>query len=265
MIRKCVFSSWVLGCTMLLIVLLTGCGSRSTGATARSASPIAPSGCPGQSSASSTVHITGTVRSKTGSSFIMTTRNQGTVQVAYSSITLVTRESRETAAALQQGAMVKVAVSHNADQTYTAAIVVVMGGLPAGGTGSQGGLNGGSGTPPAGGPGAPGGNPIGTPGDMQGSGGLSSSSNCNVAPADPTNGHTTISGTLQSVSATQLEVSNVSNPGQPATTIMLTSATQFVKMDTVTSESIQAGMQVTVIASQSGNGQLTALALTILP
>src|SRR6266566_2581964 len=109
--------SRVLGNSLLLVllaVLVAGCSlpflsipTTSTSATA------CPSPIPFQATS-------GTIQSINGTTLLITGTNGTTVKATYSSTTRFTRETRVTTAALQNGAFVFVAVTQNADNTYTA-------------------------------------------------------------------------------------------------------------------------------------------------
>lgn len=219
----CLFSG-----LLLLAILLTGCGSGSNRQGSAASTPTPLSGCPGHTT------TTGTVQRTASSSFTLVTPDQQSVQVRYASTTLTTRESLISTMGLQQGTVVKVAVTSQQRQSYTALTIVVLGSFPA------------SSASPGGAGGSPG------------------NAGCVLAPGDPTAGYQTLGGPVVSVSRSQLQVLDGSKPNQPALKIALTSATKCIRIDAVSPESLQAGMHVTVISSPSKHGSLSASFLAIL-
>lgn len=226
------------GCILLLCLLLTLIEGCSLPFISRSAASPTHANC--RPAALQTVN--GTIHTLSGATLLITDTHGKTVRVTYTSATRFTRDKLVTRAALQEGTPVLVAVSQNADQTYTATRIAI-------GNVVQNNL--GSGSKPR-------------PG-LNATPGCSSSLQIVGAPSGgPAQGNGsahTIEGTIGQLNGNVLTVTDLSGANY---TVTLTSATQVVQTDQVSASALQAGVQVAIAATSNTQGVLMAQFVMIL-
>src|SRR5690348_10653494 len=112
----------LLGSTMLLLLLLlltVGCGTNTTGAAA-SVTATATT-CPSNQFQSAI----GTIQSISGSTLQITDIQGKSVKATYSSSTRFLRQSSPAVSTLKEGMAVTVAITQNADNTYSATRIMI--------------------------------------------------------------------------------------------------------------------------------------------
>jgi len=237
--------SRMLGSSLLLVVLavlVAGCNipyiSSSTSST--TSATACPSPVPFQTTS-------GTIQSINGTTLMIAAANGSTVTATYTSTTRFTRQARVALAALQNGAFVFVAVTQNADNSYTATRISLSnaanaGTRPGGGFGGSG-RRGGNGSACGGRRGT-----FGANGGQDLAGG---------------NGSTRgISGTVSQLKGNTLTVTDTN---QADYTITLNSTTQIIQTSQAAATSLQVGLKVNLVGSRNAQGVLTARSVTILP
>lgn len=252
--------------TILLVlglVLLAACGS-NTGASA-GASATATACAKTVQSANSLRAIIGTLKSINNKTLVLTTTQEKSTTVTYSSTTTFTQEARLTASALKEGAPVSVVVQ-STGSTYTAVSVTT-------GSGMKSFTNGGPG---------PGGIPAkqGTPVII--SGGPGSSSNSNGAPATTINNgpcsapkssaKNTSSGTpgatshalLGTVSQVNGAILTITDPTGASYTVTLTAQTQIIGTRSASAAALKVGEPLTVTGKGSNQNSIAANTIEIL-
>ena len=238
--------SRMLGSSILLVllaVLVAGCNipyiSSSTSST--TSATACPSPVPFQTAS-------GTIQSINGTTLLIAAANGSTVTATYTSTTRFTRQARVALAALQNGAFVFVAVTQNADNSYTATRISLSNAAANAGTRPGGGF---------GGSGRRGGNGSacgGRRGTFGGNGGQDLAGG---------NGSTRgISGTVSQLKGNTLTVTDTN---QADYTITLNSTTQIIQTSQAAATSLQVGLKVNLVGSRNAQGVLTARSVTILP
>jgi len=173
--------------------------------------------------------------------------NGSTVTATYTSTTRFMRQTKVAVAALQNGAFVFVAVTQNADNSYTATRISLSnaanaGTRPGGGFGGSG-RRGGNGSACGGRRGT-----FGANGGQDLAGG---------------NGSTRgISGTVSQLKGNTLTVTDTN---QADYTITLNSTTQIIQTSQAAATSLQVGLKINLVGSRNAQGVLTARSVTILP
>lgn len=234
-----------IGCMVLLVMLITGCGANTpttgTGTTPGTTATAPTTNCIDQA--------TGTVQSISGTTFVMNNIQGKSIHISYTSTTTFTRQTTGTTAALQEGKQAQVRVMQNSDGSYSAQQILITNGLPGGtfqgrrqGTttgpafcarGANGsGVNRRNGTPRAIG---------GTPG------------------ANQTN--RAISGTIGLLNGKTLTVTDRSNNDYA---VNLVSSTQIVIVAQVNAGALQAGVPISVTGIRPRQGEITAQQVVIL-
>jgi uncharacterized protein DUF5666 len=225
---------------VLLAVLVAGCDLPFLpGSTTSTSATACPSPVPFQATS-------GTIQSINGTTLLITATNGSTATAIYTSTTRFTRQARVTIAALQNGAFVFVAVTQNADNSYTANRISLSNAANAGSR--PGGAFGGSGR--RGGNGSA----CGRRGFRGGFGGQDLAGG---------NGNTRgISGTVSQLKGNTLTVTDVN---QADFTVTLSSTTQIIQTSQAAATSLQVGMKVNLVGLRNAQGVLTARSVTILP
>ncbi len=226
----------------LLAVLVAGCNipfmSSSTSST--TSATACPSPVPFQTTS-------GTIQSINGTTLLIAATNGSTVTATYTSTTRFTRQARASIAALQNGVFVFVAVTQNADNSYTATRISLANaanaGFRPGGAFAGSGRRGGNGSACGGRRGT-----FGANGGQDFAGG---------------NGSTRgISGTVSQFKGNTLTVTDVN---QADYTVTLNSTTQIIQTSQAAATSLQVGMKVNLVGLRNAQGVLTARSVTILP
>jgi len=241
--------SRMLGSSLLLVllaVLVAGCNipyiSSSTSST--TSATACPSPVPFQTTS-------GTIQSINGTTLMIAAANGSTVTATYTSTTRFTRQARVALAALQNGAFVFVAVTQNADNSYTATRISLSNAANAGSR-TGGGFGGGFG-----GSGRRGGNGSACGGRR---GTFGANGGQDLAGG---NGSTRgISGTVSQLKGNTLTVTDTN---QADYTITLNSTTQIIQTSQAAATSLQVGLKVNLVGSRNAQGVLTARSVTILP
>jgi hypothetical protein len=235
--------SRMLGSLLLLIllaVLVAGCDLPFLpGSTTSTSATACPSPVPFQATS-------GTIQSINGTTLLITATNGSTVTAIYTSTTRFARQVRVTTALLQNGVFVFVAVTQNADNSYTATRISLSNAANAGSR--PGGAFGGSGR--RGGNGST----CGRRGFRGGNGGQDL-----AGGSGNTRG---ISGTVSQLKGNTLTVTDVN---QADFTVTLSSTTQIIQTSQAAATSLQVGMKVNLIGLRNAQGVLTARSVTILP
>ncbi len=229
----------VAGCILLLLLLPTLIEGCSLPFISRSAASPTHTNC----KPTALRAVNGTIQSLSGATLLVTDTHGKTVRVTYTSATRFTREKLATRAALQEGTPVSVAVSQNADQTYTATRIAIEQAIqsrPGPGSNQGSGLN-------------------VTPGC---SGSLQTIGSASGRPVQNRSAHT-IGGTIGQLNGNVL---TVIDPSGANYTMTLTSATQIVQTDQVSASALQAGVQVAIAATSNTQGVLMAqFVMMLLP
>ncbi len=225
---------------VLLAVLVAGCDLPFLpGSTTSTSATACPSPVPFQATS-------GTIQSINGTTLLITATNGSTVTATYTNTTRFARQVRVTTAALQNGVFVFVAVTQNADNSYTATRISLSNAANAGSR--PGGAFGGSGR--RGGNGSA----CGRRGFRGGFGGQDLAGG---------NGNTRgISGTVSQFKGNTLTVTDVN---QADFTVTLSSTTQIIQTSQAAATSLQVGMKVNLVGLRNAQGVLTARSVTILP
>jgi Domain of unknown function (DUF5666) len=224
----------------LLTVLIAGCSvpflptSSSTNTSATSATAC-PTVVPSQA-------VRGTIQSINGSTIVLTDANGNSVTATYTSTTRFTRQVKASTTALVSGTFVFVAVTQNADNTYTATSIT----LTNGGNGQRfgGGFGGGSGR-------------RGNSPCRQGQRGNFGGQNF----AGMTGNARGITGTVSQLSGKTLTVTDVN---QADYTVTLNATTQIIQTSQASASSLQVGMRINVVGMRNAQGVITARSVTIL-
>ncbi len=225
---------------VLLAVLVAGCNIPFLpGSTTSTSATACPSPVPFQATS-------GTIQSINGTTLLITATNGSSVTATYTNTTRFARQVRVTTAALQNGAFVFVAVTQNADNSYTANRISLSNAANAGSR--PGGAFGGSGR--RGGSGSA----CGRRGFRGGNGGQDLAGG---------NGNTRgISGTVSQLKGNTLTVTDVN---QADFTVTLSSTTQIIQTSQAAATSLQVGMKVNLVGLRNAQGVITARSVTILP
>ncbi len=222
----------VLGSTtflLLLLLLTAGCGTNSTGAAASATATATP--CPRNQFQTAI----GTIQSISGSTLLITDMQGKSVKATYSSSTRFLRQSSPAASSLKEGMAVTVAITQNADNTYSATRIMITD------------------------------RSARTPRQ-----GANSNVNCfNRSqfnnPGGRRSGGTTstrgISGTISQVNGNLLTVTDAQGSDY---TMTVTSTTQIMQSGTASAADLKAGEAVTVSGSPDGQGGINARTVTIL-
>ncbi|HEX6484061.1 MAG TPA: DUF5666 domain-containing protein [Ktedonobacteraceae bacterium] len=235
----------------LAIFLLASCGNNSS-TTSGTSSTSAKTSAAATSTACAQPRFsfktaTGTLKSISGSTFVVSTRQGSSVTIAYSSSTRFVRQDNVPAASLKEGTSVAVAVT-STGSTYTATrITVTTGSTTGSGTGR---FPGSSGTPGAG----RGNNPcfnrgqFATPGTgQQGRGGTSNFRG--------------LIGTVSQVTGNTMIITDTSGS---TFSVTITPQTQVMESTSVTSAALKTGEALTISGSPGSNGVIDARSVTIL-
>ncbi len=235
-----------LGGTMLLLLLslfLAGCGasSTSTGTAASSASTATP--CPSPRAGGRFGATIGTISSVGANTLQVATVSGASKTVNYSSSTRFLREATLKLAALQEGASVTVAITQNADNTYSATRITVVnrGSFGTSGSGT---------TRPRAGASA---NCFRSQLANGGGTGLGGTS---------TTGARSIIGTTGQVNGSNLTVTDTQGNDY---TVNVTSTTQILQTVSATAADLKTGTAVSVAGTPDSSGAITARSVTILP
>ena len=225
---------------VLLAVLVAGCNIPFLpGSTTSTSATACPSPVPFQATS-------GTIQSINGTTLLITATNGSTVTATYTNTTRFARQVRVTTAALQNGAFVFVAVTQNADNSYTATRIALANAANAGSR--PGGAFGGSGRRDGKG------SACSRRGFRGGFGGQDLAGG---------NGNTRgISGTVSQLKGNTLTVTDVN---QADFTVTLSSTTQIIQTSQAVATSLQVGMKVNLVGLRNAQGVLTARSVTILP
>jgi len=242
LLRRVLGSSILLA---LLAVLIAGCSipflptssSSTSGATSATA---CPSPVPSQA-------VRGTIKSINGSTLVLTDANGNSVTATYTSTTRFTRQAKATTSALVSGAFIFVAVTQNADNSYTATMITLSNG---GNRGSRpaGGFGGGFGR-------------RGNPACRQGQRGNGNGNNGGQDFAGGTGNTRGIMGTVSQLSGKTLTVTDVN---QADYTVTLNATTQIIQTSQASATSLQVGMRVNIVGLRNAQGVITARSVTIL-
>ena len=224
----------VLGSTTLLLLLLlltAGCGTNptSTGAAASATATATP--CPRNQFQTAI----GTIQSISRSTLMITDMQGKSVKATYSSSTRFLRQSTPAASSLKEGMAVTVAITQNADNTYTATRIMITdrsARTPRQGTNSNANCFNRS--------------QFNNPGGRR-SGGTTSTPG--------------ISGTIGQVNGNLLTVTDAQGSDY---TMTVTSTTQIMQSGTASAADLKAGEAVTVSGSPDGQGGINARTVTIL-
>lgn len=219
-----------------LVVVLGGCSIPFISAPTTTTSATAcPSPVPSQA-------VRGTIQSINGTTLMITDAQGNSVKATYTNTTRFTRQAKVTTSALQSGTFVFVAVTQNADNTYTATSISLSNG------GNRGLRPGGFG----GGPG------------RRGNAACRQGQRGNFAGQDLTGGTGNtrgITGTVSQLSGTRLTVTDVN---QADYTVTLNSTTQIIQTSQASATALQVGMRVNVVGLRDAQGVITARSVTIL-
>jgi len=224
----------VLGSTTLLLLLLlvtAGCGTNptSTGAAASATGTATP--C----SRNQFQTAIGTIQSISGSTLLITDMQGKSVKATYSSSSRFLRQSSPAVSSLKEGMAVTVAITQNADNTYSATRIMITD------------------------------RSARTPRQ-----GANSNVNCfNRSqfnnPGGRSSGGTTstrgISGTISQVNGNLLTVTDAQGSDY---TMTVTSTTQIMQSGTASAADLKSGEAVTVSGSPDGQGGINARTVTIL-
>lgn len=226
----------------LFLFVLAGCGSTSAGASSTSSGAAATATACVQATrpASAFKTATGTLKSISGQTLVITNQRGRDVNVTYMSSTRFTQESTVAASALQDGTPVRVTVSNNGG-TYSAVLITVVSGT----NGGFGGFPRGNGTPGAGGRNNPcfrGGRFGGTPGAGN-------------------NNFRGLNGTVSQLSGNTLTITDTTGADY---TVTITSQTQIVETKSVTAAALKVGEPLTAIGTANSQGTITANTVAIL-
>jgi hypothetical protein len=212
----------VLGSTMLLLLLLlltVGCGTNSTGAAASVTATATP--CPSNQLQTAI----GTIQSISVSTLLIANMQGKSVKATYSSSTRFLRQSSPAASTLKEGMAVTVAITQNADNTYSATRIMVTdrsAGTPRQGTNSS--VN------------------CFNRSQFNNGGGRRSGGTTNTRG---------ITGTIGQVNGTLLTVTDAQGSDY---TMTVTSTTQIVQSSAASAADLKAGQAVTVSGSPDGRG-----------
>jgi Domain of unknown function (DUF5666) len=235
----------------LVMFLLAGCGNNSS-ATSGTSSTSAKTSAAATATVCAQLRFsfkttTGTLKSISGSTFVVATQQGSYVTITYSTATRFVREDSVPATSLKEGTPVTVAVT-SAGNTYTATRITV---TTAATTGSGSGrFPGSSGTPGA----ARGNNAcfnrgqFATPGTgQQGRGGTSNFRG--------------LIGTVSQVTGNTVIITDTSGS---TFSVTITPQTQVIESTSVTSAALKSGEALTVTGSPGSNGTIDARSVTIL-
>lgn len=238
----------VVGSSILLVllsVLVAGCNipflpTSITSSTTSTSATACPSPVPFQTTS-------GTIRSINGTTLLIAAANGSTVTATYTSTTRFTRQTKVTTTALQNGAFVFVAVTQNADNTYTATRISLSNAANAGSR--PGGAFGGSGR---------------RGGNRSACGGRRGFLGANGGQdlAGGTGNTRGIAGTVSQLKGNTLTVTDVN---QADYTVTLNSTTQIIQTSQAAATSLQVGMKVNLVGLRNAQGVITARSVTILP
>ncbi|HET8845648.1 MAG TPA: hypothetical protein VFN35_29540 [Ktedonobacteraceae bacterium] len=241
------------------LFLLVGCGSNSTNGTISSTATacvqVTRTGTP---PASTFANALGTLKSISGQTLVLTTRQGTEATIAYTNSTRFTQESTIALTDLQKGTDVRVGVVSSGG-TYSATTVTVTNGTN-GTNGNNGGGNGNNGGR------FPGGN--GTPG-VRGRGGNGTPGTRNnpcfargrfATPATANNNFRGVVGTVTHVGSQSLAITD--NAGQTYT-VTITAQTQIIETKSVTAAALKVGQPLQVNGTNK-QSVITANTITIL-
>ena len=216
---------------LLLLLLMAGCGTNptSTGAAASATSTATP--CPRNQFQTAI----GTIQSINGSTLLVTSMEGKSIKATYSSSTRFLRQSSPAVSTLKEGMAVTVAITQNANNTYSATRIMITD--RSAGTSRQ---------------------------------GANANLNCfNRSqfnnPGGRRSGGTTntrgITGTIGQVNGNLLTVTDAQGSDYSMT---VTSTTQIVQSSAASAADLKAGQAVTVSGSPDGRGGINARTVTIL-
>ncbi len=233
----------VLGGTTLLLLLsllTVGCGanSTSTSTSAVSSSPATTTPCPSPRASGQFQATIGTIQSISGNTLQIASVNGSIKTVIYSSSTRFLRESTTKVSSLQEGTPVTVAITQNADNTYSVTrIMLVNRSLQT--TRQRTNVNANCFNR----------SQFNNPGGTQSGGGATANTRA-------------ITGTVGQVNGNTLTVTDLQGNDY---TLSVTSTTQILQTVNASAADLKTGTALSVSGSPDGQGAINARTVTILP
>ena len=247
---------------LTLAAALSACGSLMVQTTSGNSSATVTATATCTPVANTMTRVSGTVKSATSSTLVVTEQHGSSVTAALASSTGITQQVQETKDALSNGKTVTVTVTQSSDgSTYTADTIQLVSstGTGAGGFGGFGGSrNGGSGTPPAfGGQGNGSGRiPCGFSRGSGSGGGFGGGNGSGGAGGNTGN---RLTGTIAQLVGNTLTVTDSSNNDYA---LVITSSTHIIETQKASASALKAGQYVSLTGTTE-NGKVTARSVAI--